>query len=211
LKVLQGRFVYVFPDLSKDGSTFIDWEAKAKYFERQLPATRFVVSDLLEQLAPDKDRNEGSDIADFLIKQDWRKFRKLNIQKQTRQPEPQKGEAGEAEKTKIFSQTKLKVEVLGNDQEQPENWSSDIVEMESYFAGITLPTQPIKLNDCSIINDCSLFIESHIGTLKTNNGKRTFLPYLSRLKELRGIISLNDDWNMTNDEFFNSLLFKVVF
>lgn len=30
LKVLKGRFVYVFPDLSKDGKTFIEWEKKPK-------------------------------------------------------------------------------------------------------------------------------------------------------------------------------------
>ena len=30
LKVLRGRTVYVFPDLSKDGNTFKEWETKAK-------------------------------------------------------------------------------------------------------------------------------------------------------------------------------------
>lgn len=76
LKVLQGRFVCVFPDLSKDGNTFKEWEAKAKEFEKLLPGTRFIFSDLLEQLAPEQDKNNGNDIADFLIKQDWRLFRK---------------------------------------------------------------------------------------------------------------------------------------
>jgi hypothetical protein len=90
LKVLQGRFVYVFPDLSKDGNTFKEWETKAKEYESHLSGTRFIFSDLLEQLAPERDKNEGNDLADYLIKQDWRLFRKRNIQEQAPQPEPEK-------------------------------------------------------------------------------------------------------------------------
>lgn len=78
LKVLQGRFVYVFPDLSKDGNTFAEWETKAKEYESRLPGTQFIFSDLLEQLAPQQDKNEGKDIADFLIKQDWRDFKEVD-------------------------------------------------------------------------------------------------------------------------------------
>ena len=37
--------------------------------------TRFVFSDLLERLAPEQDKSEGNDFADYLIKQDWREFR----------------------------------------------------------------------------------------------------------------------------------------
>lgn len=75
LKVLQGRFVYVFPDLSKDGNTFKEWETKAKEYELRMNNTRFVFSNLLEQVAPEEDRIAGLDIADYLIKLDWRQFR----------------------------------------------------------------------------------------------------------------------------------------
>ena len=50
LKVLEGRDVFVFPDLSKDGSTFKKWQEKAKEYETRLPGTRFIFSDLLEQM-----------------------------------------------------------------------------------------------------------------------------------------------------------------
>ncbi|MFA5434201.1 MAG: DUF6371 domain-containing protein, partial [Candidatus Paceibacterota bacterium] len=65
LKALKGRFVYVFPDLSKDGNTFKEWETKAKEYESRLPGTRFIFSDLLEQLAPERDKREGNDLADY--------------------------------------------------------------------------------------------------------------------------------------------------
>jgi len=76
-------------------------------------------------------------------------------------------------------------------QPKPENWEQDIIELENYFAGITIPTQPVKLNRCSTITDYSLFIKSHFATVKANNGKRTFLPYLNRLQELKQVLTTN--------------------
>jgi hypothetical protein len=178
LKVLQGHDVYVFPDLSKDGNTFKEWQTKAKEHEARLPGTRFIFSDLLEQLAPERDKIEGNDLADYLIKQDWRLFRK-----QPSQPEPEKV-------TKVTKVTPEQNLFYLRDEsspkiEQPQIWSNDIEELESYFTNIELPTRPVKLNRCSMITDCSLFVTSHIATVKENNGKRTFLPHLKRLQELK--------------------------
>jgi len=199
LKVLQGRFVYVFPDLSKDGNTFKEWETKAKEYESRLPGTRFIFSDLLEQLAPERDKSEGNDLADYLIKQDWQLFRERNIQEQPPQPEPEKV----TKVTKVTHQQNIifshveplpKVEVFKTERiEQPQNWSNDIAELENYFASIELPTQPVKLNRCSTITNCSLFIENHFATVKGNNGNRTFLPYLNRLQELKQVLTINSN------------------
>jgi hypothetical protein len=96
--------VYVFPDLSKDGNTFKEWGMKAKDFEKRLPKTRFIFSDLLEQLAPEMDKQEGNDLADYLIKQDWRPFRKRNIQKPPQlKPETTKKEIKEVKKKEFHS------------------------------------------------------------------------------------------------------------
>jgi hypothetical protein len=76
-------------------------------------------------------------------------------------------------------------------KEKPENWNNDIAELENYFANIDLPTQPLQLNMCSTIKDCSIFIESHFATVRANNGKQTVLPYLERLQKLKqSLISL---------------------
>ena len=75
-RILQDRDVYLFPDLSMNGRAFKLWKDKAQIIERELPGSRFVISDLLEKNASDVDRLNGLDLADFLIKQDWRKFRK---------------------------------------------------------------------------------------------------------------------------------------
>jgi hypothetical protein len=203
LKALQGRFVYVFPDLSKDGNTFKEWETKAKEYESRMPGTKFIFSDLLEQLAPERDKSEGNDLADYLIKQDWRLFRKSCIQEQPEISEA--SEASEAQKTKIFShveqlpkveaesfekltniniQNLIKPEIKSTNTE-PENWSNEISNLETYFKSIELPKTPIKPNNYSTIIDCSLFIQTHIATLKHNNGNKAFLPYLNRLQQLK--------------------------
>jgi hypothetical protein len=67
----------------------------------------------------------------------------------------------------------------------PEDWSQDIEELENYFNSIELSTEPIKINDCGIVNDCSLFIDSHLAVVKLNNGKPKFRPYLNRLQKLK--------------------------
>jgi hypothetical protein len=94
-KVLEGRRVYLFPDLSKDGKAFELWSKKAAEIQKQLSGTYFHVSDLLEQLAPLHDKVEGKDIADYLIQQDWRQFRNQ---------ESEKGEKSEGQKETLFSQ-----------------------------------------------------------------------------------------------------------
>ena len=138
LKVLQGRFVYVFPDLSKDGNTFKEWETKAKEYESRLPRTRFIFSDLLEQLAPKTDKNEGNDLADFLIKQDWRLFRKFNIKEQTPKPEPEKVTKVTKvtpEQNILFSHVAPLPKIDFNEQQQ--NWSNEIAELEKHFASLS--------------------------------------------------------------------------
>lgn len=199
-KALKGRNVYLFPDLSKDGKAFELWSNKATEIQKRLQGTYFHVSDLLEQLAPQQDKEQGKDIADYLIKQDWRLFRKQEVKETTKpKPEPvetstrEKSEKREAPKKTFFSQPEPlpKGEVFQPIKEQPENWSNDIAEPENYFANIKLPTQPVKLNKCSKITNCSLFIESHFATVKANSGKRTFLPYLNRLQELKQVLTTN--------------------
>lgn len=75
-KSLEGRKVYLFPDLSVQGRAFNLWSEKAIKLQQVLDNTFFKVSSLLEQNALDSDREEGKDMADYLIKLDWRDFRK---------------------------------------------------------------------------------------------------------------------------------------
>ena len=194
MKPLQGRDIFTFPDLSKDGSTFNEWKQKAKEIENRLPGTRFIFSDLLEQFAPEADKKEGYDLADYLIKQDWRQFRKWHIKEQNKPVETsirEKCEKCESPKKTFFSDIEALPKLDTNKKEQIGNWDFDISELENYFKGITLPTRHVKLNPYSTITNVPLFIESHFATVKANNGKQTFLPYLNRLQELKQVLTTN--------------------
>jgi len=72
---LVNRNVYLFPDLSKEGRAYQLWSNKAREIEKNLQGANFKVSDLLERLATQQDREKGKDLADYLITQDWRQFR----------------------------------------------------------------------------------------------------------------------------------------
>lgn len=74
-RALKGRTVTLFPDLSKDGKAFQLWSKKAEQIQSQLQGAHFKVSDLIEQLATEEDKEQGNDLADYLIKQDWRLFK----------------------------------------------------------------------------------------------------------------------------------------
>jgi len=60
--VLKGRTVYLYPDLN----VYDQWQKKAAALSR---ITRMNVSTLLEQKATDADREQGLDVADYLVRE----------------------------------------------------------------------------------------------------------------------------------------------
>jgi hypothetical protein len=171
--ILKGWTVTLFPDLNG----FDKWSSKAKELSH---LAHFTISDLLERNATEDERKQGFDLADYLIKFNYKAFA---IPEATEPPPAVQPFVEE----KPFEQPEPIYYFSKTEQQKPESWEQDITELENYFNGITVPTQPVKLNKCSTITDCSLFIESHLATVKANNGKRIFKPYLNRLKELRNI------------------------
>lgn len=169
--ILKGRTVTLFPDLNG----FDKRSSKAKELSH---LTRFTVSDLLERKATEAERKQGFDLADYLIKFNYKEFGL---------PEPEATEPPPA--------VQPLVEVTPFEQpepvyyfSQPDNWEQDIIELEKYFAGITLPTQPVKLNKCGTIINCSRLIESHLATVKANIGNQTYLPFINRLQRIKQIL-----------------------
>lgn len=197
-KVLKGRYIYLFPDASKDGTAFNTWSSKASEIESKLSGTYFKVSDLLEQLAPVRDKEQGNDLADYLIKQDWRKYRPEPKNIEAPHPveicESEKSEKNEAPNKHFILENnesfKNGLEFLSNENDK-EDWSKNISQLENYFDSIELPTETIKFNQCSKIFNVSKFVDSHLTIVKANNGKRTFKPYLKRLQELKQILTIN--------------------
>jgi hypothetical protein len=167
-KVLAGRKVTLFPDLNG----FEKWNIKAKELSH---LAMFIVSDLLERKATEAERKQGFDLADYLIKFDYREFTEPTpppvlpkVQVNRTEPVPRKEE-----------------------KPKPENWNEEISELECFFNTVPLPAQPIQVNQCTRIIDISKFINATLATVKANNGKRVYLTYIEQLQELKQYISNN--------------------
>lgn len=74
-KVLEGREVVLFPDVAIEGRAFKLWSEKAEELKKKITGVKIHVSEFLEKVATDQDRTEGIDLADYLIKDDWRDYR----------------------------------------------------------------------------------------------------------------------------------------
>jgi hypothetical protein len=68
---LKGRSVTLFPDLNG----FEKWNLKRKELSHKIPGTCFKISKLLEMNATEKEREDGCDIADYLVKFDPKSFK----------------------------------------------------------------------------------------------------------------------------------------
>ncbi len=76
-------------------------------------------------------------------------------------------------------------------REYKENWNNEITELETFFGSERWPAGAIALSGGTTITDCTLFLQSHIATLKANNGNKTFLPYMERTRALRQFFENN--------------------
>jgi hypothetical protein len=170
IKVLQGRDVFVFPDLSVDGSTFNQWEEKARQFEKQLPGTRFLFSDLLEKFGSTYARKEGYDLADFLACYDWKQFRPMSACHPGLGSEPAQ---------------------LGGIYNQISETAEEVLCLKEWFNSISLPDHPVRLNDHTKVVNLRKFIDSHFIIAEAKQGNALFKPYLDRIKELKRILSQN--------------------
>lgn len=166
-KILEGRNVILFPDLK----AFDKWSIRAKELSH---IARFTVSDLLEGKANDTEKEKGFDLADYLIKFDFKIF--LNNKPKSIEIEQKRNEPIIIEPPPPIKPT------------PQTDWINEITELEAYFKNTILPTGPIKLNQCATITNVNNFINTHLKALKTNNGKPTFEPYLNRLQQLKQLI-----------------------
>ena len=64
----------------------------------------------------------------------------------------------------------------------------DITELEAQFKALQIKDQLIKIDRCGTITDVNNFIDSHIETVKHNNGNMTFAPYFKRLVCIKEMI-----------------------
>jgi hypothetical protein len=186
--VLKGRNVTLFPDLN----CFDKWQRKAKEI-----GMGFKTSALLENNATDAERTAGQDIADYLLKFDSKAFES----KKTKAERPKDNDQAINESYAISNPQQI-INLFADSfkcdashlQDRVERiykrpvWDSEIDELQTYFKSVELPDGPICLNNCSVINDVSLFVKNHLEMVSHNNGNGWHKVYLERLRELRNIL-----------------------
>jgi hypothetical protein len=96
-KVIRNRKVTLFPDLSTEGRAYKQWKAKALELSDLVPSSQWIMSRLLEDSATSADRAKGADLADFLVRLDWKKFHN----RQTTGNEPPPSRANNSNKAVI--------------------------------------------------------------------------------------------------------------
>lgn len=210
-KVLKGRKVILFPDLG----AYDDWVDRAKELST---IANVSLSDLLERKATDEEREQGLDLADYLIRFDHNSFSNF---KQPPKPEaaiqeheplkrtisifstpgdPAPNEFIEGDVPDNFSHIEpgptieeLPSKVIPDVSPSPDAYSNDnnwdIAALEVFFNSSALPTGSIKLDECTTIVDIPMFLDSHLSIVKVHNGNPTFHPYYDRLIKLTEIFT----------------------
>jgi hypothetical protein len=67
------------------------------------------------------------------------------------------------------------------------NWP--VEELQYFFDNTITEMFPLRLDQCTMITDLSLFIQSNMDIIRTNNGIQTFEPYYFRLLRLKEILT----------------------
>jgi hypothetical protein len=183
-KVLKGRKVFLFPDLNG----YRKWNEKANEIRLGLPGIHLLLSDLMEKSSSQLDKISGLDLADYLMKYDWHQF-SSTIRKV---PNSNHSELYQTHHNSTFD---LNPSVINEASKiisrnfpinEAQLWPvSDLVQ---FFKEFPFPEGNIKLEEAMTITNINQFIESHLETIKAQNGNSTYLPYFDRLNKFKEYI-----------------------
>jgi hypothetical protein len=188
---LVGRNVFLFPDLSANGSAFRLWKKKAVEMQERIAGSRFIVSDFLENHATPENRDAGCDLGDFLIEKDWRAFRLTPpnpiLQTSTLEAEDQKHvesvDNASPDKTFFLKKSGYTDRSLPTSYRYFDSWSyCDIGKLEQELEGVPKDLIGFRLDGCSVINDMEVFIQGHLNIVRNHWASPAITPYLHRLE-----------------------------
>ena len=78
--------------------------------------------------------------------------------------------------------------IMDSFTKEKEDWSAEIKELEDYFSTCTLPVDPIYISKHITVVDSKKFIDSHLRTVKAQNGNKRYKHFVTRLKTFIKII-----------------------
>ncbi len=168
-KHLSGRDVVVFPDLGG----YETWSQKMNSFST---IANFKISRFLEQHASIEERDDGWDLADYLL--EWESPVKFD---EEAKPHSKKASIEHIELIRIELPIKEEEEIDVPEISKSESWEGSYEELYSFFSNKTFLEKEIQLDDCTKISDVELFVESHLNILKLHWNNRVYKPYLDRI------------------------------
>ena len=175
---LKGRTVVLYPD----AGCFNKWSKKAKEISTLCSIS---VSSLIENNATDEQRNAGYDLADYLVKEPFTAQIKAPQQSEAQTSQPITADAT-AHETKQGWQ--LNDNVLPTKKEAVD-FTNEINNLANFFASVTLPETPIKVNAWTTINNPQYFVESSLYCLRAHSNNVAYLPYLNHLQRFKDFIN----------------------
>jgi hypothetical protein len=170
---LKGRKVVLFPDIA----AYHEWEQKSGNIGSIISSIDIKTSDFLETRATELEKRLGLDLADYLIKYDWRGFQ----QDLPLSPISEKGEKGESEKENYY--------FSGEDE-------SACKDPKAYNQNNTLPSISNRIELLQIAKE-SIGLKNH--------SHRNIIPYFDKMLELKiieGALPLNDFYFITGSSPF---------
>ncbi|HNQ67956.1 MAG TPA: DUF6371 domain-containing protein [Bacteroidales bacterium] len=160
--VLKKRKVILYPDLN----AFELWSEKAKELKSIVSAIK--VSNVLEINASESEKKSGLDLADYLIKFNYKEFVAdksfYSLDNQQINSEPS-----------ISSVTN-------------NNCTWDIESITQFYNQYKLPDGPIKLDNAQTIINTSKFVEAELTIVEENQNNPTYKPHYDRLCLLKEIL-----------------------
>lgn len=187
---IKDRQIILYPDKG----CVDDWQQTAT---KELKGFNWSVSDVLE----DWDCEKGADIADVLVQQPYNNpTTTLN----------------QSNNNRVTTEKQLKnnptLEAWDSIEELPSDWSAeeweevsqvyspntgvlkDVWDIESISisTGSNALPNSLKLASGEVITNLKGFIESHTAIIKAQNGRKAYLPYYKRLRQVVELINTNN-------------------
>lgn len=187
LQVLKGRQVRIYPDAAENDRAFQVWQAKSREIFSRLPGTTFEVSAVLNQYSTPEDKAAGIDLADVLIRMDWREFRRpTEVSSKTLIhepiPEPETLPPGTIDPGPVETQPREQMI-------QPRTTDPDYEQLKDYFSGVNLESfTPLKLSDYETITDLAKCVKFALDCVKSSAGsvRRANIELLQRIRRAIG-------------------------
>lgn len=83
----------------------------------------------------------------------------------------------------------LRAEPEKKEADPLEGLETQVQDLIQFFAGVVLPAEPIRLNECSIIEDPKKFIKRNCTIIEKGRSKKSLAPYLHRLNSLKEVLT----------------------